>query len=71
MKIVTPDGEKVTLKPRSRFRVNLSPQLIKSWEELCGEGSVKIDFSYLESDIKRRSWKRNGNQNNGLKVAGG
>jgi DNA polymerase-3 subunit alpha len=73
MKIVTPDKEKVTLKPKSRFRVSLSPQLIRQWEKLCGAGSVKIDFSYLERDIKRRSWQRNGNgaRNNGLKVAEG
>ncbi|GAB4279747.1 MAG: DNA polymerase III subunit alpha [Candidatus Rifleibacteriota bacterium] len=71
MKIVTADGEKVTLKPKSRFRVNLSPQFVKDWENLCGKGSVKIDFSHLESDIKKRGWKKNGNRNNGARVAEG
>jgi hypothetical protein len=71
MKIITSDREKVTIKPKSRFRVALSPQLVKEWQELCGPGSVKIDFQHLENDIKRRSWKRNGNKGNGLKVAEG
>lgn len=71
MKIVTSDGEKVTLKPKSRFRVNLTPQLVSSWEELCGPGSVKIDFAHLESDIKRRSWKKKDNGGSGNNFAQG
>ncbi|MGM0600810.1 MAG: DNA polymerase III subunit alpha, partial [Candidatus Rifleibacteriota bacterium] len=63
MKIITPDGAKVLLKPASRFRINLQPGLIAEWEKLCGPGSVKIDFSYLERNVNRRNWKRNGRQN--------
>jgi DNA polymerase-3 subunit alpha len=70
MKINTHDREKVTLKPGSRFRLNLSPQFVAAWEKLCGQGAVKVDFNHLEVSLKRRSWKRNGNGANGLKATG-
>ncbi|MFZ5951232.1 MAG: hypothetical protein ACOYXC_11030, partial [Candidatus Rifleibacteriota bacterium] len=70
MKINTPDREKVTLKPGTRFRLNVSPQFIAAWEKLCGAGSVKVDFSHLDIDMKRRNWKRNGANGNGLKATG-
>lgn len=53
MKIVTPDGEKVTLKPPGRFRVDLSPQLIKAWEKLCGKNTVKVNFDEAQFQVRR------------------
>jgi DNA polymerase-3 subunit alpha len=62
IKIVTPDGEKVTLKPGAGFRTSVSAKLIREWEKKCGPGSVKISFPELDSFKVRKSWK-NGNSN--------
>lgn len=53
VKIITPEGTKVLLKPPSRFRINLSPGLIKSWEKLCGRNSMKIEFPQLEMLLRK------------------
>jgi len=53
IKIVSPEGAKVTLKPPARFRISLSPALIKSWEKLCGKNSMKIEFPQLEALLRK------------------
>ena len=59
IKIITPDKERVTLKPSTRFRVHLCANLIKEWEEICGPKSVKVDFPSLKNvGGRRRSFKK-------------
>jgi DNA polymerase-3 subunit alpha len=48
LKIHLPEGGKVGLKPPSRFRISLSPGLIKNWEKVCGKNTIKIEFPQLE-----------------------
>lgn len=53
VKILTPEGTKVLLKPPSRFRISLNPGLIKTWEKLCGKNSMKIEFPQLELLLRK------------------
>lgn len=53
VKILTPEGTKVLLKPPARFRISLNPGLIKSWEKLCGKNSMKIEFPQLELLLRK------------------
>lgn len=48
LKIHVPEGGKVGLKPPSRFRISLTPGLIKGWEKICGKNTIKIEFPQLE-----------------------
>ncbi len=48
IKIHVPEGGKVTLKPPTRFRIAVTPGLIKGWEKICGKNSIKIEFPQLE-----------------------
>ncbi len=48
VRIHVPGGGKVTLKSPPRFRISLSPGLIKGWEKVCGRNTIKIEFPQLE-----------------------
>ncbi|MBU1105666.1 MAG: DNA polymerase III subunit alpha [Candidatus Riflebacteria bacterium] len=60
LKIYSPEGPKVLLKPPARFRINLNPGLIKSWEKLCGRNSLKIEFPLIEVVNQRNNRYRKG-----------
>ncbi|PKL42094.1 MAG: DNA polymerase III subunit alpha [Candidatus Riflebacteria bacterium HGW-Riflebacteria-1] len=49
LRINSPEGPKVLLKPPARFRVNLNANLIKSWEKICGRNALKIEFPLLDA----------------------
>lgn len=56
---VVSGDKKVTIKPASRFRVALTPVLVKEWEKICGRNSLKIDFPNLDAFARQNGFKRN------------
>lgn len=57
IKIITKKGEKAIIKPPDNFKINFSPELIRSWLKIFGEGSVIFDA--FDNEIKN-GWNRNG-----------
>jgi len=56
IRIQVPEGGKVSLKPPARFRISLTPALIKGWEKICGKNTIKIEFPQLEI-LTRKSFR--------------
>ena len=56
LRIQVPEGGKVALKPPARFRISLTPTLIKGWEKICGKNTIKIEFPQLEI-LTRKSFR--------------
>ena len=52
--VVTSDDRKVTLRPASRFKVALTPVLVKEWERVCGKNTLKIEFPALDALTQQR-----------------
>ncbi|HPT46295.1 MAG TPA: DNA polymerase III subunit alpha [Candidatus Rifleibacterium sp.] len=66
IKIQIPGGGKVTLKSPTRFRISLTPGLIKGWEKICGKNTIKIEFPQIEMLVRK-----NFRQRRNFKVAEG
>ena len=56
--VTTDDNKKVMLRPPSKFRVSLTPVLVKEWEKICGHNTLKIDFPNLDAYTQKSGFKR-------------
>ena len=56
--VITDEERKVYLRPPGRFRVALTPVLVKEWERICGKNSLKIAFPNLDSLVQKNGYRK-------------
>ncbi|NLM17871.1 MAG: DNA polymerase III subunit alpha [Candidatus Riflebacteria bacterium] len=61
MKICSGDENKknVYIELPDRFRVKLSPVVVKSWQDICGKNSVQLAFPEIERKLETSRRRRN------------